>query len=396
MPPPTASRDLQTMQNLSPLRRTTAAADPAALTAEQLAHFHIDPASSRGQALARIVAHLYACGSDLDQLWRITTESIESLDRSDRIAWFSALKFLSFQIAKLLDALQNPFRATYQSLHYSLSTQSAKGPYAIFDNVSAIFSASPVVARTATYVYACADWIAEAFAGKEFLEQIYSRLLNPTSLSLANYIVDLEAGPYTREYLAWNFGSGMAAIDAVLAHVLGQGDVLLTSRHLYGGAHQLIHDWYAKPSNLAIAVAPFDGATADDFLACWLHAQHHYAARLAPTASPPRHAYVYLESPCNPHGYVLDVPAICRAAHAAGLRVLLDATVGTPFLARPLQRPDPAERPDFVIHSYTKDLTGAGSAIAGVVIGRNEDMFIPKGQSVGGNSWEQTLFWNVY
>jgi O-acetylhomoserine/O-acetylserine sulfhydrylase-like pyridoxal-dependent enzyme len=78
------------------------------------------------------------------------------------------------------------------------------------------------------------------------------------------------------------------------------------------------------------------------------------------------------------------------------MRVLLDATVGTPFLARPLQREDPAERPDFVIHSYTKDLTGTGSAIAGVVIGRNEDMFIPKGQTAGGRSWEQSLFWNVY
>jgi O-acetylhomoserine/O-acetylserine sulfhydrylase-like pyridoxal-dependent enzyme len=109
-----------------------------------------------------------------------------------------------------------------------------------------------------------------------------------------------------------------------------------------------------------------------------------------------RHAYLYLESPCNPHGYVLEVPAICKAAHAAGLRVLLDATVGTPFLTRPLQRQDPAERPDFVIHSYTKDLTGTGSAIAGVVIGRNEDMFLPKGQTVGDKSWDHTLFWNVY
>ena len=93
---------------------------------------------------------------------------------------------------------------------------------------------------------------------------------------------------------------------------------------------------------------------------------------------------------------MLDVPGICRVAHEKGLRVLLDATVGTPFLSQPLQRQDPAERPDFVIHSYTKDLTGTGSAIAGVVIGRNEDMFIPKGQSAAGRSWNQTLFWNVY
>ena len=148
--------------------------------------------------------------------------------------------------------MQNPLRRTYQSLGYSLSTQAAKGPYAMFDNVSAIFSATPVIARTATYVYACAEWVAEAFQGKEFLEQIYSRLLNPTSLSLANYIVDLEAGPYSREYLAWNFNSGMAAIDAALSHVLGQGDLLVTARSIYGGAHQLIYDWYAKPANLGV------------------------------------------------------------------------------------------------------------------------------------------------
>src|SRR5690606_14040516 len=94
--------------------------------------------------------------------------------------------------------------------------------------------------------------------------------------------------------------------------------------------------------------------------------------------------------------YVLDVPAICSEAHRLGLRVILDATVGTPFLYAPLQRKDPSERPDFVIHSYTKDLSGNGSVIAGVVIGRNEDMFVPKGESMRGVQWNETLFWNVY
>jgi len=329
-------------------------------------------------------------------LWRITAQTIDSLDRSDRVAYFNAKKFLAFQIAKLLDTLMNPLRRTYQSLNFSLSTQSAKGPYAMFDNVTAIFSATPVIARTATYVYACAEWVAEAFEGREFLEQIYSRLLNPTSLALANYIVDLEAGPYAREYLAWNFNSGMAAIDAALAHVLGQGDLLITARSIYGGAHQLIYDWYAKPANLGIVVETVDALTVGDFAKAWEGIAARHADLILPDAPNHRHAYVYLESPSNPHGYVLDVPGICKFAHVRGLRVLLDATVGTPFLARPLQREDPAERPDFVIHSYTKDLTGTGSAIAGVVIGRNEDMFIPKGQSVGGKSWQQSLFWNVY
>jgi O-acetylhomoserine (thiol)-lyase len=59
-------------------------------------------------------------------------------------------------------------------------------------------------------------------------------------------------------------------------------------------------------------------------------------------------------------------------------------------------RDDETERPDFVVHSYTKDISGMGSVIAGVVIGKNEDMFLPKGESAGGVSWDQTLFWNVY
>ena len=395
---PSAGADVRAMRKLSPKRRTTHAADLGALVAEQLTHFQIDPASEYGRALASVVGRLYECGADLERLWRVTGDTIDSLDRSDRVAYFNAKKFLSFQIAKLLDTLQNPLRRTYQSLGYDLGTLTAKGPYAMFDNVSAIFSATPVIARTATYVYACAEWVADAFEGKEFLEQIYSRLLNPTSLSLANYIVDLEAGPYAREYLAWNFNSGMAAIDAALAHVLGQGDVLVTSRHIYGGAHQLIHDWYAKPANLGVAVETFDGETAKAFAAAWEKVREKHAQRLSRKSSDgtPREAYVYLESPCNPHGYVLDVAGICKYAHAQGLRVLLDATVATPFLARPLQRPSPDERPDFVIHSYTKDLTGTGSAIAGVVIGRNEDMFIPKGQQAGGKDWRQSLFWNVY
>jgi hypothetical protein len=212
----------------------------------------------------------------------VTAETIDSLDRSDRVAYFNAKKFLAFQIAKLLDTLQNPIRRTYQSLGYTLSTQSAKGAYAMFDNGAAIFSATPVIARTATYVYACAEWVAEAFQGREFLEQIYSRLLNPTSLALANYIVDLEAGPYAREYLAWNFNSGMAAIDAALAHVLGQGDVVVSSRSIYGGAHQLIHDWYAKPANLGIVAETFDGWAAGDFEKAWERVEDTHADRLSP------------------------------------------------------------------------------------------------------------------
>jgi O-acetylhomoserine/O-acetylserine sulfhydrylase-like pyridoxal-dependent enzyme len=217
---------------------------------------------------------------------------------------------------------------------------------------------------------------------------IYSRLLNPTSISLANHIVDLETGEYASEYLAWNFNSGMAAIDATLSHLLGHEDILIASQNIYGGAHQLIHDWFAKPSNLNVAVSQFSGEQSAAFVTVLENVKEQYAERLAAG----KQIYLYIESPCNPHGYVLDVPELCRIAHAEGIRVILDATVGTPFLHQPLQREDPAERPDFVIHSYTKDLSGAGSCIAGGVIARNEDMFIPKGSP----GWDNTMFWNVY
>src|SRR5437762_1450906 len=117
-----------------------------------------------------------------------------------------------------------PTRWWPSSWRISTSTPTGTTAKCWRESLAGCTSAAPtsVIARTAAYVYACAEWVADAFEGKEFLEQVYSRLLNPTSLSLANYIVDLEAGPYAREYLAWNFNSGMAAIDAALAHVLGQ------------------------------------------------------------------------------------------------------------------------------------------------------------------------------
>jgi O-acetylhomoserine (thiol)-lyase len=160
-------------------------------------------------------------------------------------------------------------------------------------------------------------------------------------------------------------------------------------------------DWYGKKSNLDVAVEWFDGFTVDDFNRALQATLAQHRDRLERG----RRVYVFLESPCNPHGYVLDVPGICRAAHEHGLTVICDATVGTPILQPVLQRADPMERPDFVIHSYTKDLAGSGTTTAGVCIGRNERMFIPKGDTVTAPGpdgkpcvyhWDETLFWNVY
>ena len=386
---------------LSPRRHSSEARTVDELVREQLAHFGIAAESPHGQVLARLSLALFEANGAAQDAWRLTSETLSRLDRRNRIAWFNAKRFACFQLAKVLDTLQNPLRATYQSIMDDTATAVAKGPYPLFDNVTALFSATPVITRTATYVYACTEWVEDAFQGKELLHEIYSRLLNPTSICLANHIVDLEAGPEARDYFAWNFNSGMAAIDATLANLVGYEDLVLASRNVYGGTYQLLHDWYGKRSNLDVAVEWFDGEDAHAFGARLAEVERCYAERL----SRGRQIYVFLESPCNPHGNVLDVPAICRTAHARGLTVICDATVGTPVLQRLLQRPDRLERPDFLIHSYTKDLCGSGNTTAGVVIGRNERMFLPKGQTVRATghdgrerqyAWEETMFWNVY
>ena len=401
VPEPAPDAPFGLAREISPRRRTTQATNLEELVAEQLAHFGLDPTAPFGQRLQALALNLYRAHSETKQLWEQTVGELAALNRLERIERFAAMKFLCFQLAKILDTLQNPFRRTYQSLVGAAGERLAKGPYPIFDNVTALFSSQPVITRTATYIYACAEWVEDAFQGKELLLEIYSRLLNPTSITLANQIVDIEAGPLAPEYLAWNFNSGMAAVDAVLSHLVGYQDVILSSRNIYGGSYQLMHDWFGKRSNLDVALEFFDGCGVEDFRAALAQVRQQRRDRL----DSGRQIYVFLESPCNPHGYVLDVAAICREAHAQGLIVICDSTVGTPFLHRPLRRADPLERPDFVVHSYTKDIAGHGGTTAGVVIGRGERMFMGKHTSVETrgpsgeletHAWDDTLFWNVY
>ena len=398
---PVLAPNVISAKEVSPRRKTSTAHTIDELVLEQLAHFGIDPKTEFGQHLGNVARSTYNAHSDTKLLWSTLTAELASLPRQDRAARFAAQKFLCFQLAKVLDTLMHPFRRTYQSIIDTQSSRLARGPYPIFDNITALFSAKPVITRTATYIYACSEWVDDGFQGKELLHQVYSRLLNPTNVSLANHVVDIEAGPLAHEYFAWNFNSGMAAIDAALSHLVGHQDIILASRNVYGGTYQLMHDWLSKPSNLDIAVEFFDGYTEADFAKALTDCQAKHADRLAKG----RNIYVYLESPCNPHGYVLDVPAMTKLAHKHKLTVLCDSTVGTPFLHRPLKRKDAMERPDFVIHSYTKDMSGMGGTTAGVVIGRNERMFMGKHDSAQGLDvdgspktwhWNETLFWNVY
>ena len=377
---------------LSPRRNSTVASSIQELISEQLDHFNIDENSEYGKALGLAVNDIYNAQHNIMQLWDVYSKITSGLDKNDEIAYFNAKRFLSFQIAKVLDTLQNPFRKSHQNLKLSDQTVTAKGPYPIMDNVTALFSANPVITRTATYVFACNEWIDDAFKGKEFLHEIYSRLLNPTSVSLANQIVDLEAGPYTGEYMAWNYNSGMAAIDGLLSHILFKDDIIIVSRNVYGGTHQLLQDFYSKKDKMNIKVEWFDGYSGEEFEVFLNQTLRDNSGKIESGSK----VQVYIESPSNPNGYVLDIPEISKISHANGIQISLDSTVATPFLFKPLQREDRNERPDYVVHSYTKDISGHGTAISGVVIGKNHNMFIPKGMTMNGLSWDKSMFWNVY
>ena len=381
------SDQIQTMRNLSPARKSTGATSSSELAAEQLSHFGIDPSSSFGQTLANTAVNLYQAAGHITELTHITETTLASLPKADKVSYFNAKKFLCFQLAKLIDGLQPGLRASYQQLGFDNRTHLAKGEYPLFANVGTLFSASPAVVRTATYLYACTEWVDDAFHGKESTHPIYSRLLNPTSIALSNTMVELEAGPYSDQYMAWNFNSGMAAIDAILSNQLKRDDILVVSRNIYGGSHQLLHDYFARENRLNIQLEWFDGYSPEEFDAFLTAAKQRHQELLSSGSD----LHVYLESPCNPHGYMLDIPRICDIAHQQGHTVMLDSTLATPILNKPLQRQNPKERPDYVIHSYTKDLAGSGNTTAGVVIGESHRMFIPKGTTCKNISWEQTL-----
>ena len=194
---------------LSPIRTDKAQdAAPEKLIREQLEYFGIDKGTELYDQFRPLLGNIYNSQTHIENIWSFATDYLLNADHKDKIALFNAKRFICFQLAKLLDTLQNPLRKEFRELRASETTQLAKGPYAMFDNIPAIFSSQPVIVKTATYIYSCIDWIRDAFQGKEFLHSIYSRLLNPTSISLANYIVELECGHEADKYMALNFNSG--------------------------------------------------------------------------------------------------------------------------------------------------------------------------------------------
>ena len=169
---------------------------------------------------------------------------------------------------------------------------------------------------------------------------IYTRIMNPTQDTVEQRIAALEGG-----VAALLLASGQAAETFAILNIAGAGDHVVASPRLYGGTYNLLH--YSLPK-LGIETTFVDDP---DDLDSWRKAVR------------PNTKAFFAESISNPQIDVLDIPSVADIAHQAGVPLIVDNTIATPYLIQPI-----AHGADIVVHSATKYLGGHGSAIAGVIV----------------------------
>ena len=169
---------------------------------------------------------------------------------------------------------------------------------------------------------------------------IYTRIHNPTQDVLEQRIAALEGG-----VAAVATASGQAAETLAILTLASAGDHIVSSTSLYGGTYNLFKHTLPR---FGIEVSFVDDP---DDLDAWREAVR------------PNTKALFAETLGNPRGNVLDVRGVADVAHAAGVPLIVDNTVPTPYLLRPLEH-----GADIVVHSATKFLGGHGTAIAGVVV----------------------------
>jgi len=192
--------------------------------------------------------------------------------------------------------------------------------------------------QTASYVFNDAEHAANLFALKEF-GNIYSRIMNPTVDALEKKITVLEGGVG-----ALGVASGHAAQLITFHTLMEPGCNIVAARKLYGGSLNQLGEAFRK---FAWDVKFVD---ADD------------PANVAAACDDKTRA-VFIESLANPGGVVQDIAAIAKVAHDAGVPLVVDNTMASPALCRPIEH-----GADIVLHSTTKFLNGHGNSIGGLIV----------------------------
>jgi len=168
---------------------------------------------------------------------------------------------------------------------------------------------------------------------------IYSRIMNPTNAVLEARMAALEGG-----IGALAVASGMAAIAYAIQTITESGDNIVASSALYGGTYNLFAHTFPQMGIEVRFADPRDPAA------------------FAPLIDE-RTKAVFCESVGNPLGNVTDIAALAAVAHAAGVPLIVDNTVPSPYLCRPFEH-----GADIVVHALTKYLGGHGTTLGGVII----------------------------
>jgi O-acetylhomoserine (thiol)-lyase len=197
--------------------------------------------------------------------------------------------------------------------------------------------ATPIYQTTA-FVFEDTDHAAALFNLQVF-GNIYSRIMNPTNAVLEERVAALENG---RAALA--VASGHAAQLVALHTLMGPGDRIVAARQLYGGSVNQFSQGFAK----------------FDWHADFADARDPESFRKAIT---PKTKAVFIESIANPGGIIVDIEAIAAIAHRAGVPLIVDNTLASPYLIRPIEW-----GADIVLHSATKFLGGHGNSMAGIIV----------------------------
>lgn len=168
---------------------------------------------------------------------------------------------------------------------------------------------------------------------------IYTRITNPTNAVLEERVAALEGGVG-----ALALASGMAAITYAIQTIAEAGDNIVSVSKLYGGTYNLFAHTLPR-QGITVKFAPHDDITALEALI------------------DDKTKAVFCETIGNPSGNIIDLEAVCEAAHRHGVPVIVDNTVASPALCRPFEY-----GADIVVHSLTKYMGGHGTTLAGAVV----------------------------
>ena len=191
---------------------------------------------------------------------------------------------------------------------------------------------------TTSFVFESSDHAAALF-NLERAGHVYSRISNPTNAVLEQRVAALEGGVG-----AIATASGQAALHLAIATLMGAGSHIVASTALYGGSHNLLHYTLSRFGIETTFVKPND---IDGWRA----------------AIRPNTKLFFGETVGNPGLDVLDIPTLSHMAHEAGVPLLVDSTLTTPYLMKPFDL-----GADLVYHSATKFLSGHGTVIGGIVV----------------------------